>query len=57
MEQRFGGEAALQLALQKMGLTEVNQRFNALTQEIIQLMAERNQETAGRMQGELKAAS
>lgn len=39
-----------------MGLTQVNQRFNVLTQEIIQLMNERNEETASRVQGELKAA-
>ena len=41
IEQRFGTEAALQLALQKMGLTEANQRFAALTQEIITLMSQR----------------
>ena len=55
IEQRFA-EAALQLALQKMGLTEANQRFATLTQEIIQLMNERNEKSAARVQGELKAA-
>ena len=55
IEQRFA-EAALQLALQKMGLTEANQRFTALTQEIINLMAQRNEESSTRVQGELKAA-
>lgn len=56
IEQRFA-EAALQLALQKMGLTEANRRFAALTQEIITLMAQRNQENSTRVQGELKTAS
>ena len=55
IEQRFA-EAALQLALQKMGLTEANQRFATLTQEIINLMAQRNEESSTRVQGELKAA-
>ena len=55
IEQRFS-EAALQLALQTMGLTTVNQRFATLTQEIIQLMTERQTESASRVQGELKAA-
>ena len=55
IEQRFG-EAALQLALQTMGLTTVNQRFATLTNEIIQLMTERQTESASRVQGELKAA-
>ena len=56
IEQRFG-EATLQQDLQAMSLTAVNQRFAALTQEIIQLMNERNEESAARVQGELKAAS
>ena len=55
IEQRFG-EAALQLALQTMGLTQVNQRFATLTNEIIQLMTERQTESASRVQGELKSA-
>ena len=55
IEQRFS-EAALQLALQTMGLTQVNQRFAALTNEIIQLMSQRQTESASRVQGELKAA-
>ena len=55
IEQRFS-EAALQLALQTMGLTQVNQRFAALTNEIIQLMTERQTASASRVQGELKAA-
>ena len=56
IEQRFG-EAALQLALQTMGLTQVNQRFATLTQEIVQLMQQRQTESANRVQDELKAAS
>ena len=40
IEQRFG-EAALQLALQTMGLTQVNQRFAALTAEIEQMAQSR----------------
>ena len=56
IEQRFG-EATLQQDLQAMSLTQVNQRFATLTQEIIQLMNERNEESAARVQGELKAAS
>lgn len=55
IEQRFG-EATLQQDLQAMSLTSVNQRFATLTQEIIQLMNERNEESAARVQGELKAA-
>ena len=55
IEQRFG-EATLQQDLQAMSLTPVNQRFATLTQEIIQLMNERNEESAARVQGELKAA-
>jgi len=46
----------LQQDLQAMSLTSVNQRFATLTQEIIQLMNERNEESAARVQGELKAA-
>ena len=56
IEQRFQAEAALQLALQKMGLTEANQCFATLTQEIITLMSQRQAESASRVQGELKAA-
>ena len=56
IEQRFG-EAALQAALTAMGLTQVNQRFATLTNEIIQLMEQRSEESAARVQGELKAAS
>ena len=55
IEQRFG-EAALQAALTAMGLTQVNQRFATLTNEIIQLMEQRSEESAARVQGELKAA-
>jgi len=46
----------LQQDLQAMSLTAVNQRFATLTQEIVQLMNERNEESAARVQGELKAA-
>lgn len=42
--------------LQAMGLTQVNQRFATLTQEIIQLMSQRQTESASHVQGELKAA-
>ena len=55
MEQRFA-EAQLQADLTAMGLTAVNQRFAALTNEIIQLMTERQTESASRVQGELKQA-
>ena len=55
IEQRFG-EAALQAALTAMSLTQVNQRFATLTNEIIQLMEQRSEESAARVQGELKAA-
>lgn len=55
MEQRFA-EAELQADLAAMGLTPVNQQFAQLTAQIIQLMSERNEETAGRVQGEVKAA-
>lgn len=55
IEQRFG-EAALVADLQAMGLTTVNQRFATLTAEIVQLMAQRSEESASRVQGELKAA-
>ena len=47
IEQRFG-EAALQAALTAMGLTQVNQRFATLTNEIIQLMEQRSEESAAR---------
>ena len=56
IEQRLNAEAPLGLALQTMGLTTANQRFATLTQEIAQLMAQRNEESAARVQGELKAA-
>ena len=55
MEQRFA-EAQLQADLTAMGLTEANQRFATLTQEIITLMSRRQTESASRVQGELKAA-
>ena len=55
MEQRFA-EAQLQADLTAMGLTEANQRFAALTQEIITLMSQRQTESASRVQGELKQA-
>ena len=56
IEQTFSGSANLTVALQTMGLTAVNQRFATLTNEIIQLMNLRNEESASRVQGELKAA-
>lgn len=55
IEQRFA-EAQLQADLAAMGLTAANQRFSTLTQEIINLMAQRNEEGSTRVQGELKAA-
>ena len=55
IEQRFA-EPQLQADLQAMGLTEANRRFSTLTQEIITLMAQRNEENSTRVQGELKAA-
>ena len=55
IEQRFA-EPQLQQDLQAMSLTEANRRFAALTNEIIQLMAQRSEESATRVQGELKAA-
>lgn len=56
IEQRLSGELVLEQALNTMGLTTVNQRFRTLTQEIINLMSQRNEESASRVQGELKAA-
>lgn len=56
IEQRLSDELALEQALSTMGLTAVNQRFRTLTQEIINLMSQRNEESASRVQGELKAA-
>ena len=56
IEQTFNGSANLTVALQTMGLTAVNQRFATLTNEIIQLMGQRSEESASRVQGELKAA-
>ena len=50
IEQRFQ-EPELQAALTAMGLTPVNQKFNQLTHEIINLMSQRSEEEA-----ELKAA-
>ena len=55
MEQRFA-EAQLTADLQAMGLTELNQRMATLTNEIVQLMAQRNVEQASIVVGELKAA-
>ncbi|MBQ3300782.1 MAG: hypothetical protein IJH04_01280, partial [Eggerthellaceae bacterium] len=55
IEQRFA-EAALMADLQAMGLTELNQRMAQATGEIEQLMAQRNEEHASLIVGELKAA-
>ena len=55
MEQRFA-EAQLMVNLQAIGLTELNHRLATLTQEIMQLMAQRNVEQASVVVGELKAA-
>ena len=55
IEQRFQ-EPELQAALTAMGLTPVNQKFNQLTHEIINLMSQRSEEEAERVKGELKAA-
>ena len=56
MEQQFQESAALQFALEKMGLTVLNQRLAALTQEIVQLMSQRSEEQSTIIVGELKAA-
>lgn len=56
IEQRFSEDVSVDMALTAMGLKEANRRFAALTQEIIELMAQRNQENSTRVQGELKAA-
>ena len=56
IEQAFAASADLTADLAAMGLTAANQRFRTLTNEIIQLMAQRSEESASRVQGELKAA-
>ena len=56
IEQAFAGSADLTADLAAMGLTAANQRFRTLTNEIIQLMGQRSEESASRVQGELKAA-
>ena len=56
IEQHFSEDVSVDMALTAMGLKEANRRFAALTQEIINLMAQRNQESSTRVQGELKAA-
>lgn len=56
MEQRFTTELALKAALAAMGLTELNTRLHQLTNEIITLMAARNEEQSTIIVGELKAA-
>ena len=55
IEQRFQ-EADLYGDLQAMGLTQANQKFSQLTQQIVQLMSQRSEEDAQRVKGELKAA-
>ena len=55
MEQRFA-EPQLQADLAAMGLTELNRLFASLTQEIVALMAQRNEEQSTIIVGELKAA-
>ena len=56
IEQRFSEDVSVDMALTAMGLKEANRRFSTLTQEIITLMAQRNEENSTRVQGELKAA-
>jgi len=56
MEQQFQGSAALGLALEKMGLTLLNQRLATLTAEIVLLMSQRSEEQSTIIVGELKAA-
>ena len=56
IEQAFAASADLTADLAAMGLTAANQRFRTLTNEIIQLMGQRSEESASRVQGELKAA-
>ena len=55
IEQAFQG-ADLTADLEAMGLTAANTRFKTLTNEIIALVAERNEESASRVKGELAAA-
>lgn len=56
IEQRLTNEPLLVEALAKMALTEANNRFKTLTDEIIALMGQRNAINGNRVQGELKAA-
>ena len=55
IEQVFASEQ-LQADLAAMGLTELNNRLVATTQQIMQLMSERNEEQSTIIVGELKAA-
>lgn len=53
IEQEFAGEE-LQADLAAMGLTELNNRLVAVTQQIIQLISERNEEQSTIVVGEVK---
>ena len=56
MEQQFNESVPLDMALEKMGLKELNRRLSTLTAEIMQLMSQRSEEQSTIIVGELKAA-
>ena len=56
MEQQFSESVPLDMALEKMGLKELNRRLSTLTAEIMQLMSQRNEEQSTIIVGELKQA-
>ena len=55
MEQQFSESVPLDMALEKMGLKELNRRLSTLTAEIMQLMSQRSEEQSTIIVGELKA--
>ena len=56
MEQQFNESVPLDMALEKMGLKELNRRLSTLTAEIMQLMSQRSEEQSTVIVGELKQA-
>ena len=56
MEQQFSESVPLDMALEKMGLKELNRRLSTLTAEIMQLMSQRSEEQSTIIVGELKQA-
>ena len=56
MEQQFNESVSLDMALEKMGLKELNRRLSTLTAEIMQLMSQRSEEQSTIIVGELKQA-